>query len=194
MKRKVTIFLAVGVAFGLLAGCNVEFTVPFPQSAVVRDTSAYVGTWELASLGDHTYTNDMQVIIRTALNSNGILRATMTESKPDGLKTMEMPEDLNFYRVGKHVYLGSPRVRITTDAVTNTIFLHTMDFCTITNHIARRLLTGTIEEWEHHSYIVKVSSSMEAMTEYLSSDMPRFSEAPFVVLKRQEDSKQSTGE
>jgi hypothetical protein len=191
MKRKVAIFLAVGVSSGLLAGINVEFTAPLPQSAVVSDTSAYVGTWAVASFGDHKYTNDMQVIIRTTLNSNGILRATMTESRPDGCKTMDMPEGLHFYRIGKHVYLGSPRLRITTDAVRNTIFIHSMDVRTVTNHIAKGILTGTVEEWDHHSYIVKVSSSTEAMIEYLASDIARFGEAPFVVLKRQTSSQQS---
>jgi hypothetical protein len=184
MQRQFSILLAVGVSAGLMAGCNVEFTAPLPSSTVVHDNRAYVGTWELVSFGDHTYSNDMQVIIRTDLNSNGVLRATMTENKPDGHKTMEMPEDLNFYRIGKHVYLGSPRVRITTDSLTNTIYLHTINFCTVTNQIAKGILTGTVTEWDHHSYIVKVESTTKELEKYLISGNAQFTESPIIILKR----------
>jgi hypothetical protein len=184
MIRQIAMIIVLGVSSGLMAGSSVTFTAPLPHSTVVRDASAYVGTWELVSLFDHTYSDDMQVIIRTDLNSNDALRATMSEIKPDGQKTMEMPEDLNFFRIGKHVYLGSPKVRITTDSHTNSIFLHTIKFHTVTNHIAKGILTGTVTEWDHHSYIVKVTSTTEELVKYLKSGNAQFSESPTVVLKR----------
>ncbi len=183
MQQQVAIFIAIGASAGFLAGCNVDFTAPLPQSSAIHDTRAYVGTWELFSFWDHTYSNDLQVIIRTDLNSNGVLRATMTENKQGEHKTIEMPE-VNFYRIGKHVYLGSPRVRITTDSLTNTIYLHTIKYATVTNHIATGILTGTVTEWDRHSYIVKVESTTKELEKYLISGDAQFTESPTIVLKR----------
>ena len=187
-----TIRLASIIALSVLltaVGCkDITFINPLPQETQLRNTSAYIGSWELIKLFGKPYTNEPLHHVIIASNTEGRVSIHI----PDyGKSHVPFDKISRLYVIGGKTYFGSPRIRTELDPTNGTLYVYTMDPDTLQAHVRAGFLSGRIDEHNKHTTITVTATSHELAT-FVSSKNAGFIHSPMAILKRSIPTSQST--